>query len=122
MRHPGIWLILTACLSANRLMTGVWQYDILGTLNFRMTLKQYAFIVWKRAWVPVVLVAVVAIASFVSLQTPSATYSTSMRFTVGVQPQNLPNEFTFDSYYAWLSSEYLVDDMDGVGWQPGLCR
>jgi capsular polysaccharide biosynthesis protein len=79
-----------------------------------MELRQYFQIIWKRAWVPVVLVAVVAIASLVSLQTPPPSYSTSMRFTVGVQPQELPDQFTYDSYYAWLSSEYLVDDMTAM--------
>jgi capsular polysaccharide biosynthesis protein len=33
---------------------------------------------------------------------------------VGVQPQELPDQFTYDSYYAWLSSEYLVDDMTAM--------
>jgi capsular polysaccharide biosynthesis protein len=37
-----------------------------------------------------------------------------MRFTVGVKPQELPDQYTYDSYYAWLSSEYLADDMTAI--------
>lgn len=79
-----------------------------------MELKQYWQIIWKRAWIPALLLVVVAIASLLTNQTPPPTYSTSMRFTVGVKPQELPNQFTYDSYYAWLSSEYLADDMTAI--------
>jgi capsular polysaccharide biosynthesis protein len=79
-----------------------------------MELKQYAQIVWKRIWVPVALVIVVGVVSLVMASPQTGSYSSSMRFTVGVQPQELPAEFTYDSYYAWLSSEYLVDDMTAL--------
>lgn len=79
-----------------------------------MELKQYWQIIWKRAWIPALLLVIVAIASLLTGQTPPPTYSTSMRFTVGVKPQELPNQYTYDSYYAWLSSEYLADDMTAI--------
>jgi capsular polysaccharide biosynthesis protein len=79
-----------------------------------MELKQYGYIVWKRIWIPFALVVVVGVASLLLMQTPPASYSSRMRFTVGVQPQELADQYTFDSYYAWLSSEYLVDDMTAL--------
>jgi capsular polysaccharide biosynthesis protein len=79
-----------------------------------MELKQYWQIIWKRAWIPALLLVVVAIASLLTGQTPPPTYSTTMRFTVGVKPQELPDQYTYDSYYAWLSSEYLADDLTAI--------
>jgi len=76
-----------------------------------MELKQYGYIIWKRAWIPALLLVVVAAASLATYQTPPATYRTSMRFTVGVKPQEVEGEYTYDSFYAWQSSEYLADDM-----------
>jgi len=79
-----------------------------------MELKRYASIVWKRAWIPVVLVVVVAGASLAIATTPALSFSTTMRFTVGVRPQESDEQFSYDSYYAWLASEYLVDDMTAL--------
>lgn len=79
-----------------------------------MELKHYWQIIWKRAWIPVLLLVVVAGASLLTSQTPPPTYSTTMRFTVGVKPQEVPNQYSYDSYYAWLSSEYLADDMSAI--------
>ncbi|MBI1879382.1 MAG: hypothetical protein HYR94_14385 [Chloroflexi bacterium] len=76
-----------------------------------MELKLYWQIIWKRAWIPALLLVLVAVASLLTSQTPPPTYSTTMRFTVGVKPQEVPEQYTYDSYYAWLSSEYLADDM-----------
>jgi capsular polysaccharide biosynthesis protein len=60
------------------------------------------------------LLVVVAAASLLTSQTPPPTYSTTMRFTVGVKPQEIPDQYTYDSYYAWLASEYLADDMSAI--------
>lgn len=79
-----------------------------------MELKQYGQIIWKRAWIPALLLVVVAAVSLLTSQTPAPAYSTTMRFTVGVKPQEVPDQYTYDSYYAWLSSEYLADDMSAI--------
>lgn len=47
-------------------------------------------------------------------QTPPPVYSTTMRFSVGVKPQEIADQYNYDSYYAWLSSEYLADDMTAI--------
>jgi capsular polysaccharide biosynthesis protein len=79
-----------------------------------MELKHTWQIIWKRAWIPALLLPVVAIASLLTEQTPPPTYSTTMRFTMGVMPQELANQYTYDKYYAWLASEYLTDDMSVI--------
>jgi capsular polysaccharide biosynthesis protein len=79
-----------------------------------MELKQYWQIIWKRAWIPALLLVIVAGASLLTRQTSLPTYNTTMRFTVGVKPQEVPDQYTYDSYYAWLSSEYLADDMTAI--------
>jgi len=79
-----------------------------------MELKKYWHIIWKRIWIPVLLVIVVGVVSWLTLQTPSPSYSTTMRFTVGVKPQEITDQYSYDSYYAWLSSEYLADDMTAI--------
>jgi capsular polysaccharide biosynthesis protein len=79
-----------------------------------MELKHYWQIIWKRAWIPALLLIVVAIASLLTEQIPPPTYSTTMRFNVGVRPQELTDQYTYDKYYAWLSSEYLADDMSVI--------
>jgi capsular polysaccharide biosynthesis protein len=79
-----------------------------------MELKHYGQIIWKRAWIPALLLVIVAAASLLTNQTSPPTYSTAMRFTVGVRPQEIANQYTYDSYYAWLASEYLADDMSAI--------
>jgi capsular polysaccharide biosynthesis protein len=79
-----------------------------------MELKQYAYIIWKRIWIPILLLLVVAGASLLTAQTPPASYSTTMRFTVGVRPQESAEQYSYDSYYAWLASECLVDDLTAL--------
>jgi len=76
-----------------------------------MELKQYAHIVWKRVWIPVLLVVVVAVVTLLTAQTPPPSYGMAIRFSVGVAPQADENEYNYDGYYAWVSSEYLADNL-----------
>lgn len=79
-----------------------------------MELKHYWQIIWKRIWIPALLLVIVGIASLLTNQTPPPTYSTTMRFTVRVEPQPLTNQFTYEGYYGWLASEYLADDLTAI--------
>ena len=79
-----------------------------------MVLRKYWQIIWKRAWIPVLLVVVVAVVSLLTQKTGPVTYGTTMRFTVGVKPQEVADQYSYDSYYAWLASEYLADDMTAI--------
>ncbi|MDM8521536.1 hypothetical protein QUF64_15940 [Anaerolineales bacterium HSG6] len=75
-----------------------------------MHLKQYFNIVWKRIWIPVLLVIVVTAVSLYTQQTPAPVYTATMRFIVGVEPERVPDTFNYDGYYAGVSSEYVTDD------------
>lgn len=80
-----------------------------------MELRQYWHIVWKRVWVIVVLVVVVGAASAVTYDPPPTTFQATMRFTVGIVPeQPPPTEYGYDYYYTWVTSEYLADDLAEV--------
>ncbi|MCB0191004.1 MAG: hypothetical protein KDJ65_03595 [Anaerolineae bacterium] len=76
-----------------------------------MELKQYAQIVWKRVWIPVLLVVVVAVVTLLTAQTAPPSYGMAIRFSVGVTPQADADAYNYDGYYAWVSSEYLADNL-----------
>lgn len=79
-----------------------------------MELKQYLYIIWKRIWIPILLVAVVMAVSLWLQDEPPPQYVATMRFIVSVQPQRLDDGFSYDGYYAAISSEYIADDFSVV--------
>ena len=79
-----------------------------------MDLKQYGLIIWKRAWIPALLLVIVASVSLLTRQPVPPSYSTSMRFTVRVLPQARPDAYNYDGYYEWLASEYMADDLTAI--------
>ncbi|NLD42456.1 MAG: hypothetical protein GX657_03070 [Chloroflexi bacterium] len=80
-----------------------------------MQLRAYWRILVKYWWIVLGLPALVAL-SYPFLRTPAPTqYSASMRFVVGVRPEQPPvDEYTYDRYYTWLTAEYLIDDLAEV--------
>lgn len=83
-----------------------------------MELIAYWEVLRRRWWLPLLLAGLVAAFSAVQLrpwQTPPPTYSASMRMLVGVMPAAEADVAAYDPrYYAWLTSEYLVDDFSEV--------
>ncbi len=83
-----------------------------------MELREYWSILRRRWWIPVVLTLLVGILSLVQLrpwQAKPPVYSASLRMLVGVLPAADSDESAYDPrYYAWLTSEYLVDDFTEV--------
>ena len=84
-----------------------------------MELRDYWRMIKRRWWIPVVLTLLVGGLSALQLrpwQIRPETYSASMRMLVGVLPAT--DEVTAAAYdpryYAWLTSEYLVDDFTEV--------
>ncbi len=78
-----------------------------------MDLRLYFRILKRWWWIPAGLVVLTLLFSMITLkpwQPRPITYALSMSFSVGVKPQQLPDQFTYDGYYTALSSEYLVDD------------
>lgn len=83
-----------------------------------MELRAYWLILRRRWWIPILLIAVVGAISLVQIrpwQTPPPTYSASLRLLLGVLPLEEADRVDYDPrYYAWLTSEYLVDDFSEV--------
>lgn len=76
-----------------------------------MELKQYAHIIWKRAWIPVLLLVLVGGVSLLTRTTPSPAYSMTMRFNVAVAPEVTANEYNYNGLHAWVTSEYMADTL-----------
>ncbi len=79
-----------------------------------MELRQYGQILWKRIWIPIALVVLVAAMSLATVKRVPPMYTTSLRFVVGVTPENIPDQFTYDGYYAGVSSEFIADDLSVI--------
>ena len=83
-----------------------------------MELRDYWRIVRRRWWIPVALTLLVAGISAAQLRpwrSPPPSYSASLRLLVSVLPATQADASLYDPrYYAWLTSEYLVDDFTEV--------
>jgi capsular polysaccharide biosynthesis protein len=82
-----------------------------------MELREYWHIIRRRWWLPVGLAVAVGLLTVV-MQRPwqprPPSYTATMRFNVGIQPERLSDVYTYDRYYTMLTSEYLVDDMGEI--------
>jgi len=80
-----------------------------------MELREYWRIVRRRLWLVVGLVLVVLIATLMARAPKPELFEVTSCFTVGLQPQPTTGGFySYDRYYTWLASEYLVDDLAEV--------
>ncbi len=83
-----------------------------------MELHEYWQIYRRRWWLPLILTLAVALISTLQLrpwQTPAPSYTASLRLLVGVLPATDADVASYDPrYYAWQTSEYLVDDFTEV--------
>lgn len=80
-----------------------------------MELRQYWNVIWKRRWLVLGVIVLVAIISAVMFLTTGKSYRADVHFTSRWDPPvNTPvpgsDDYMFASYYNWLSNEYLVDD------------
>jgi len=82
-----------------------------------MELREYWRIVRRFAWLIALVVGLTLVTSLALrlLWPKQQAYAASMRFTVGIIPENGGGRYyTYDRYYTWLASEYLVDDLSEV--------
>jgi hypothetical protein len=83
-----------------------------------MELREYWQIFRHRWWISVALTTLVALFSLVQLrpwQPAPVSYTATLRMLVGVLPAASIDATAYDPrYYAWLTSEYLVDDFTEV--------
>ncbi len=76
-----------------------------------MELRQYWHIVWKRIWIPALLLVVVLAASLILRRPTSPQYQASGRVLVDVPPLEAVEGMGFDPRLtAPQATEYLVDD------------
>ncbi len=88
-----------------------------------MELRQYWGIVRKRLWIVIALVAIVLVASLALRPGRPTVYQTSMRFTVAVVPESRSDGYyTYDRYYTWMTSEYLVDELTEIAGSEAFAR
>ena len=86
-----------------------------------MELRLYWQIIKRRIWIPIVLVLLVGgISAFTRQPTSSSTFNAALRFTIIVETQTLADTYTYDGYYAWVSSEYLSDLLSVVAGSEGF--
>jgi capsular polysaccharide biosynthesis protein len=83
-----------------------------------MELREYWDILRRRWWIPVSLMLIVGVLSFLQTRPWSerlSSWSASERLLVGVMPAAGADVAAYDPrYYGWLTSEYLVDDFTEV--------
>ena len=78
-----------------------------------MELRNYWNVIWKRKWLLLAIVGLTIIFSGYLFLKAKTTYQVDVRFITRQQPiedQSKFVVFTFDRYYNWFSSEFLVDD------------
>ncbi|MBM4428771.1 MAG: hypothetical protein FJ026_00295 [Chloroflexi bacterium] len=77
-----------------------------------MELRQYWQIVRRRLWIVVALLLIVLVISIVRRPSYTPFYQATMRFAMGLEPEAKTGDYyTYDKYYTWLTSEYLIDDV-----------
>lgn len=80
-----------------------------------MVLHKYWRVIYKRLWIVVLLVILVALSYPLFYKRTPTSYHASMRFTVGITPeQTSASYYTYDRYYTWLTAEYLIDDLSEI--------
>jgi capsular polysaccharide biosynthesis protein len=76
-----------------------------------MELRQYWQIIRRRLWVVFSLFLIVLAIGFLKRAPSTQGYQANMRFLMGLEPEAKTGDYyTYDKYYTWLTSEYLIDD------------
>ena len=80
-----------------------------------MELRQYWTIVRRRWWIVAALTVVALAAAWAVSPQVQGGYVASLRVLLSVPPEAREGDyFGYDTYYSWLSAEYLVDDFSEV--------
>ncbi len=77
-----------------------------------MEVRQYVQVIRRRMWVVVSVFLIVLVVGALRASSPAPMYQASMRFLLGVRSGGEDSQyFSYDGYYTWLTSEYLLDDV-----------
>jgi capsular polysaccharide biosynthesis protein len=90
-----------------------------------MELRQYWHVIWKRRWLVLAIIGLTTILSAYMALRASPTYEAEVRFITRQAPTPDSGNyvvFTFDRYYNWYSSEFLVDDYTSIVQSDAFAR
>jgi hypothetical protein len=79
-----------------------------------MELREYWRIFGRRWWLALLPAVVVAVYTLLTFQTPPTVYQAHMNFTAGLPAEFKPEDYSYDRYYAWLTSEYIANGLTDV--------
>lgn len=79
-----------------------------------MELREYWRIFARRWWLALLPALVVAAYTLLTYNKPPTVYQAYMNFVAGSPTEQKPDDFTYDGYYAWLTSEYIANGLADV--------
>ncbi len=79
-----------------------------------MELREYWRIFARRWWLALLPALVVAAYTASTYRKPATVYQAHMNFTAGLATEDKPDNYTYDGYYAWLTSEYIANSLADV--------
>lgn len=80
-----------------------------------MELKEYLAALRRRWLLILTLPVLVALFALYEDQTRTVQYTATARVSIeGVEDEPVPGDFEFDSYYNWLSTEFMIDDLTEI--------
>lgn len=79
-----------------------------------MELREYWHIFARRWWLAFLPAVVVALYTGLTYDTPATLYQAHMNFVTGQPAEQKPQDFTYDGYYAWLTSEYIANGLADI--------
>jgi capsular polysaccharide biosynthesis protein len=79
-----------------------------------MELYTYWHIFTRRWWLALLPALVVVAYTLLTFDQPPTVYQAYMNFTAGLPPEDEAETYTYDGYYAWLTSEYIANGLADV--------
>lgn len=79
-----------------------------------MELHTYWRIFARRWWLALLPALVVVVYTLATFKPPATSYQAYMNFTAGLPPEDKAETYTYDGYYAWLTSEYIANGLADV--------
>ena len=79
-----------------------------------MELRTYWRIIKRRWWLAVLPALVVVAHTWITFEKPPTLYQAHVNFTAGLPPEFKADDYTYDGYYAWLTSEFIANGLADV--------
>ena len=79
-----------------------------------MELREYWRIFVRRWWLALLPALVIIVYTLVTYDRPPTLYQAHMNLTAGLPAEDKPEDYTYDGYYTWLTSEYIANGLADV--------